>query len=64
MPPASLRHSDDILIIFTTPNKNKERPWKKMENHPDISRDHLTGTLAAAKIVACAFEQKFGPRNS
>jgi cytidylate kinase len=27
-----------------------------------INRDHLVGTLEAAKIVACAFEQKFGPR--
>lgn len=27
-----------------------------------INRDHLTGASAAAKIVACAFEQKFGPR--
>jgi cytidylate kinase len=28
-----------------------------------INRDHLAGTPEAAKIVACAFEQKFGPRN-
>jgi cytidylate kinase len=27
-----------------------------------INRDHLNGALEAAKIVACAFEQKFGPR--
>ncbi len=27
-----------------------------------INRDHLTDASAAAKIVACAFEQKFGPR--
>jgi cytidylate kinase len=26
-----------------------------------INRDHLAGASAAAKIVACAFEQKFGP---
>ena len=26
-----------------------------------INRDHLNGTLEAAKIVACAYEQKFGP---
>lgn len=28
-----------------------------------INRDHLNGTLEAARIVACAFEQKFGSRN-
>ncbi len=28
-----------------------------------INRDHLDGALEAAKIVACAFEQKFGSRN-
>jgi cytidylate kinase len=27
-----------------------------------INRDHLTGVSEAAKIVACAFEQKFGSR--
>ncbi len=27
-----------------------------------INRDHLTGATEAAKIVACAFEQKFGSR--
>ncbi len=27
-----------------------------------INRDHLTGTSEAAKIVACAFEQKLGSR--
>ena len=26
-----------------------------------INRDHLNGALEAAKIVACAYEQKFGP---
>jgi cytidylate kinase len=40
--------------------------YQKQENDLDgidlvINRDHLSGAAAAAKIVACAFEQKFGP---
>ena len=42
--------------------------YQKQENDLDgidlvINRDHLNGALEAAKIVACAFEQKFGSRN-
>ncbi len=42
--------------------------YQKQENDLDgidlvINRDHLNGTLEAARIVACAFEQKFGFRN-